>query len=64
MDFSAQMFGDIPQLISHHYKKGNVNWPMLIYVALVHVLAVVGIPKIMDCSKETLIWAFLCWPIR
>ena len=64
MDFSAQMFRDIPSLVSYHYKAGNVNWPMLIYVTLVHVLAAVGIPKMFDCSAATLFWAFLCWPIR
>ena len=59
-----KMWRDIPGLVSHHYKAGNVNWPMLIYVTLVHTLAVVGIPTIAKCSRETLMWAFLCWPIR
>lgn len=63
MDFSAQMFRDIPGLISYHYKAGNMNWPMLIYVSLVHMLALVGIPKIMNCSAETLAFAFILWPI-
>lgn len=63
MDFSARMFRDIPKIVSYHYKEGNVNWPMLTYVTLVHVLASVGILKVMNCSRETLLWAFLCWPI-
>jgi uncharacterized membrane protein YfcA len=64
MDFSMKMWRDIPGLVSYHYKEGNVNWPMGIYVTLVHVLAAVGIAKAFDCSKETLMWAFICWPIR
>ena len=64
MDLSAKMFRDIPGLIAYHYKEGNVNWPMLIYISLVHILALVGIPKMFDCSVNTLFWAFMLWPIR
>jgi stearoyl-CoA desaturase (Delta-9 desaturase) len=58
------MVGEILKTIQFHYKEGNVNWPMLVYVSLVHILALIGIPTIAKCSSETLIWAFLCWPIR
>jgi hypothetical protein len=64
MDFSAKMFRDIPGLIKFHYKEGNINWPMGIYVSLVHVVAAVGLVKAFDCSVQTLMWAFILWPIR
>mmetsp|Transcript_8859 Transcript_8859/g.14744 ORF Transcript_8859/g.14744 Transcript_8859/m.14744 type:complete len:328 (-) Transcript_8859:27-1010(-) len=47
----------------HHYKQGNLNYPMMIYVTLVHVVAAVGLLKLAVCSKETLLWAFILWPI-
>ena len=58
------MVREIPSLIKHHYKAGTINWPMGIYITLVHVLGVFGFTKVMDCSKETLMWAFMLWPIR
>eukprot|EP00560_Eucampia_antarctica_P008863 CAMPEP_0197822818 /NCGR_PEP_ID=MMETSP1437-20131217/93_1 /TAXON_ID=49252 ORGANISM="Eucampia antarctica, Strain CCMP1452" /NCGR_SAMPLE_ID=MMETSP1437 /ASSEMBLY_ACC=CAM_ASM_001096 /LENGTH=325 /DNA_ID=CAMNT_0043421635 /DNA_START=159 /DNA_END=1136 /DNA_ORIENTATION=- len=57
------MFRDIPSLVSHHYKEGNINWPMGTYVTLVHIVAIVGLFTVPKCSAETLIWAFLLWPI-
>ena len=63
MDLSPKMFREIPEVISYHYKNGNINWPMAIYISLVHIVALVGVFKIFDCSKETLLWAFLLWPI-
>lgn len=64
MDFSAKMFRDIPGLVAHHWKEGNYNWPMIIYISLVHTLAAVGVSKIPQCSFETLLWAFYLWPLR
>jgi stearoyl-CoA desaturase (delta-9 desaturase) len=64
MDFSAKMFRDIPGIVSHHYKEGNVNWPMGIYITLVHIVALVGLSRVPEVSKETLSWAFILWPIR
>ena len=49
---------------TYHYKEGNLNYPMIIYLVLVHVVAVVGLTKIPVCSPETLLWAFILWPIR
>eukprot|EP01006_Ploeotia_vitrea_P006230 TRINITY_DN12588_c0_g1_i1.p1 TRINITY_DN12588_c0_g1~~TRINITY_DN12588_c0_g1_i1.p1 ORF type:complete len:329 (-),score=-3.92 TRINITY_DN12588_c0_g1_i1:125-1111(-) len=49
--------------VTYHYKNGNLRWPMIIYIALAHVAAVVGIMTIPYCSWKTLVWAFLCWPI-
>ena len=48
----------------YHYKEGNVNYPMGIYIVLVHIVAVVGLLKIPDCSVHTWMWAFVLWPIR
>jgi hypothetical protein len=64
MDFSMKMWRDIPGLVAYHYKQGNINWPMGIYISLVHVVAVTGLFYLPKCSYETLIWAFFLWPIR
>jgi len=47
----------------YHYKEGNVNWPMVVYITLVHVAACVGIWTIPKCTWQTLLWAFILWPI-
>jgi stearoyl-CoA desaturase (delta-9 desaturase) len=49
--------------IVKHFKKGDLNWPMIIYIGLTHVAAVVGVFTIPYCSKYTLLMAFLLWPI-
>ena len=64
MDLSPKMFMELPGLVKYHYKEGNFNWPMIIYVSLIHYAAAVGVAKITQCSTETLMWAFLLWPIR
>ena len=64
MDFSAKMWKDIPSLVKYHHKNNNMNYPMGIYITLVHVLGIVGLTKVMECSRETLMWAFILWPIR
>jgi hypothetical protein len=64
MDLSMKMITDTPKTIAHHYKKGQLNYPMMIYIGLVHVLAAKGIFRVTQCSAETLIFAFLLWPIR
>lgn len=64
MDFSMQMWKDIPKVIQHHWKEGTFNWPMVFYIGLCHVMAVIGavcyVPK---CSAETLLWAWFMWPV-
>jgi hypothetical protein len=50
--------------VVYHFKSGNINWPMTIYLALVHTAAIVGILTIPSCRWETLLWAFLLWPLR
>lgn len=63
MDFSAKMFKDIPSLVKNHWKNGAINWPMAIYVTIVHTAAFVGIKTIPKCSLETLLFGFALWPI-
>lgn len=46
-----------------HYKEGTLNWPMIIYLALAHVAALVGLFSIHKCHPYTLLWAFILWPI-
>jgi len=58
-----KMFRDIPSLISHHHNGNGLNWPMVIYISLVHTVAFVGLLNLPKCSAETLIWAFILWPI-
>lgn len=50
--------------IQRHYKEGNLNWPMIIYIGLAHIAAIVGIISIPYCHKYTLLWAMILWPIR
>ena len=64
MDLSMKMVRDIPSVVSHHYRNKELNWPMIIYVGLVHTIATVGLFTIPKCSAETLIWSFILWPIR
>ena len=64
MDLSMRMVKNIPGVIQHHWKEGNINWPMLIYISLVHVAAANGVVKSFQASYETLLWAFVLWPIR
>ena len=59
-----QMLRDAVTAASFHYKEGNLNYPMIVYISLVHIVALVGILKLSNCSYETLIWAFTLWPIR
>jgi hypothetical protein len=64
MDLSIHMIKEIPSLVKHHYRAGTINWPMSIYITLVHVIGFVGVAKVIQCKMETLMWAFLLWPIR
>lgn len=46
-----------------HVKAGTINWPMAIYITLVHVAGLIGATYIPLCHKYTLLWAFMLWPI-
>jgi len=41
----------------------ELNWPMGIYITLVHVWAIVGLVYMFDAQLKTLLWAFILWPI-
>jgi stearoyl-CoA desaturase (delta-9 desaturase) len=64
MDLSMKMFREIPSVISYHWKNKSLNWPMIIYISLAHAVAIAGAIRVPQCSAETLIFAFLLWPIR
>lgn len=64
LEYTLQTLRDIPETIVYHYRNGNLNWPMIVYIGLVHTVAVMGLFALPSCSKETLLWAFLLWPIR
>lgn len=50
-------------VVASNYKAGQFSWPLIIYLAIVHLIAVAGIFAIPYCKAETLLWAFLLWPI-
>jgi hypothetical protein len=64
MDLSLNMVREVPKTIAHHWSKGQINWPMGIYVAFAHALAFKGLFHVTKCSAETLFFAFCLWPIR
>jgi stearoyl-CoA desaturase (delta-9 desaturase) len=41
----------------------EINWPMSIYIAVIHVGAAVGLYYLQDAKWQTLVWAFILWPI-
>lgn len=63
MDLSSEMLREIPGTLSQHYKAGNLNYPMIVYTTIVHTVALVGLCTIPQASAETLLWAFVLWPI-
>jgi stearoyl-CoA desaturase (Delta-9 desaturase) len=64
MGFFSFWFSELPKLVAFHYGEGNLNYPMIVYITLVHLVAIAGLLKIPSASADTLIWAFLLWPIR
>jgi len=63
MDLSWDMVREIPSVISHHWRERSLNWPMIVYIALCHIVAFIGILTVPKCAKETLLFAFLLWPL-
>jgi len=63
MDFSPSMWKSIPSLVAYHHREGTINYPMGIYITLVHVVAAVGLLTVTSCKPQTLLWAFVLWPI-
>jgi len=58
-----KMFREIPGTVRDIIRNGEANYPMGIYISLVHVAAAVGAVKAFDCSAESLLFAFILWPI-
>jgi stearoyl-CoA desaturase (delta-9 desaturase) len=50
---------EIVNTIVYHVKEGNVNWPMVIYLSLAHIAAIVGLFTVTSCHTYTLLWANL-----
>lgn len=59
----ASLIKESIDTVVYHYKNGNLNWPMIIYISLAHVAAVIGLFTIQKCHPYTLLWAFILWPI-
>ena len=57
------MIAESFRTVARHYKEGNLNWPMIIYIGLAHAAAVMGLFSITKCHPYTLLWAFILWPI-
>jgi hypothetical protein len=62
-DFGKFSVTEIVSTIQRHYKEGNLNYPMILYISLAHIAAIVGILSIPYCHVYTLLWAFVLWPI-
>ena len=62
--FTYSSFREMPTNVAYHYKHGNLNYPMIIYISLVHFVAIAGLFYLTEASRETLLWAFVLWPIR
>lgn len=63
MDLSKEMFLEIPSLIKYHYQNGTFNGPMVAYIGVCHLLAIIGLTVVPKCSSETLLWAWFMWPL-
>lgn len=46
-----------------HYRADNVQWPMLLFLVVVHLAALVGIWVFSDCLWQTKLLALLLWPV-
>lgn len=49
--------------VKFHWRNGNINFPMSIYIALVHAAAVVGLATVRYCKVETLVLANVLWAL-
>jgi stearoyl-CoA desaturase (delta-9 desaturase) len=54
---------DAVKTFAYHYKEGNMNWPMVIYLVLTHAAAWIGVTSIPQCKWQTWLEAFILWPI-
>jgi hypothetical protein len=63
IEIMLPLVSDSWKTIVHHVKNGNVNTPMLIYITLSHIAALIGLFSLAKCQYLTLAWAFILWPI-
>jgi len=49
--------------INWHFEHGTINYPMGIYISLCHFWAVIGLFRVTQCKAQTLLLAFILWPI-
>ncbi len=57
------MVVEVLRTIAFHYKEGNINWPMVIYLTLVHFAALTGILHLFEAKWQTCLLAFMLWPV-
>jgi stearoyl-CoA desaturase (Delta-9 desaturase) len=58
-----QLARDSVSALVYHFKEGNLNWPMIIYLVLVHLAGYIGLTTVLSCKWQTLLEAFILWPI-
>jgi len=47
--------------MAYHWENKSINWPMSIYITVVHVAALVGLFAISGCMRETWLLAFVLY---
>lgn len=57
------LFKETVSTVAYHWNNGSINWPVSIYITLVHIAAVVGCCTVRDCKWQTCLLAFILWPI-
>jgi stearoyl-CoA desaturase (delta-9 desaturase) len=55
------MWKNIPSVIYKH--RNDLNYPMGIYISLAHIVGMMALPRLSDCQWQTLVFAFLLWPL-
>jgi stearoyl-CoA desaturase (delta-9 desaturase) len=60
---SSTLLKQILSSAIRHYRKQTLNWDMIIYITSVHIAAIYGIFCIFHCSIQTLLLAFILWPV-
>lgn len=46
-----------------HWKQRDINWPMCVYMSVVHWVFMVGCKTMVECKWQTLALAFALWII-
>lgn len=58
-----KMWRELPGVVWYHLKEGNINWAMTTWSMAMHYYSIKAIMILAECKKETLLFAFLLWPI-